>query len=45
MCIQWALAIDSVVITRQSNPPISKFNKLCNEFMSVWLMFPCNITK
>jgi len=36
-----------VVITRQSNPqsnpPISKFNRPCNEFTSVWWMFPCNI--
>ena len=23
--------------------PISKFNRLCNEFTSVWSMFPSNI--
>jgi len=35
--------IYSVVITHQSNPPVSKFSSLCNEFSSVWSMFPCNI--
>ena len=35
--------IYSVVITLQSNPPVSKFSSLCNEFSSVWSMFPCNI--
>ena len=32
----------SAVITRQSNPPISKFSRPCNEIMSVWSMFLCN---
>ena len=32
----------SVVITRQSNPPISQFNSMCNEFTSVWSMFVYN---
>jgi len=31
--------IYSVVITRQSNPHISKFKSPCNEF---WSMFPWN---
>jgi len=31
-----------VVITRQSNPPISKFSRTCNEFTNVWSMFPYN---
>ena len=31
-----------VVITWQSNPPISQFISPCNECMSVWSMFPCN---
>jgi len=30
------------VITRQANPTISKFSRPCNEFMSVWTMFPYN---
>ena len=30
MCIQWT----RVVITVQSNPPISQFNSPCNEFTS-----------
>ena len=30
------------VITWQSNPSISQFNSLCNEFMSVWSMFVYN---
>ena len=34
MCIPW-----TYVITRQSNPPISQSNSLCNEFTSVWSMF------
>ena len=38
MCIQWTRVLYSVVITRQSNPPISQFNSLCNEFTSVWSM-------
>ena len=42
MCIQRTRVLYSVVITRQSNPPISEFNSLCNEFTSVWSMFPCN---
>ena len=32
-----------VVITRQSNPPISQFNSPCNEFTSFWSMFVYNI--
>ena len=39
MCIQWTRALYSVVITGHSNPPISQFNSLCNEFTSVWSMF------
>ena len=42
MCIQWTHVLYSVVITRQSNSPISQFNSLCNEFMSVWTMFVYN---
>jgi len=34
----------SVEITRQSNPPISQFNSLCNEFTSFWSMFVYNIS-
>ena len=36
--------IYSVVITLQSNPPISQFSRQCNKFMSVWSMFSCNTT-
>jgi len=36
MCIQWT----RVVITRQSNPPISQISRLCNEVTRVWSMFP-----
>ena len=32
----------AVVITRQSNPPISQFNRPCNEFTSFWSMFVYN---
>ena len=32
----------SVVIKLQSNPPISQFNSLCNEFTSFWSMFVYN---
>ena len=39
MCIQWTRVLYSVVITRQSNPPISQFNSPCNEFTSFWSMF------
>ena len=35
----------TVVITRQSNPPISTFSSLCNEFTSVWSMFVYNMLK
>jgi len=42
MCIQWTRVLYSVVITRQSNPPISQFNSLCNELTSVWSMFVYN---
>jgi len=38
MCIPWTRVLYSVVITRQSNPLISKFNSPCNEFTSVWSM-------
>ena len=41
MCIQWTRAIYSVEITRQSNPPISTFSRLCNAVTSVWSMFSC----
>ena len=43
MGIQWARVLYSVVITRQSNPPISQFNRPYNEFTSVWSMFVCTI--
>ena len=43
MCIQWTRFLYSV-ITWQSNPPISQFNSLCNEFKSVWSMFVYNST-
>ena len=43
-CIQWARVLYSVAITRQPNPPISQFNSPCNEFTSVWSMFPYNKT-
>ena len=39
MCIQWTRVLYYVVITQQSNSPISQFNSLCNEFMIVWSMF------
>jgi len=42
MCIQWTRVVNSVVITRQSNPRISQFNSPCNEFTSVWSMFVYN---
>jgi len=42
MCLQWTRVLYSVVITRQSNPPISQFNSPCNEFTSVWSMFVYN---
>jgi len=45
MCIQWTRALYSVVIIRQSNPPISQFNSPCNEFMSAWSMFVYNKEK
>ena len=32
----------SDMITRKSNPPISKLNIPYNEFTSVWSMFPCD---
>ena len=32
----------SVVITGQSNPPISQFNSPCNDFTSFWSMFVYN---
>jgi len=43
MCIQLTRVLYSVVMTRQSNPPISQFNSLCNQFTSVWWMFVYNI--
>jgi len=27
----------------KSNPPISQLSRPCNESMSIWSMFPCNI--
>ena len=45
MCIQWTCVLYSVVITLQSNPPISEVSRTCNEFTSVWSMFPCNKKK
>ena len=42
MCIQWTRVLYSGVITRQSKPPISQFNSLCNEFTSFWSMFVYN---
>jgi len=42
MCIQWTRVLYSVVITRPPYPPISQFSRPCNEFTSVWSMFPCN---
>jgi len=42
MCIQWTRVLYSVVLTGQSNPPISQFNTPCNEFTSVWSMFVYN---
>ena len=44
VCIQWIHVLYSVVIiviTWQSDPPISQFNSLCNEF-SVWSLFVYN---
>jgi len=43
MFIQWTRVLCSVVITQQSNAPISQFNSLCNEFTSVRPMFVYNI--
>ena len=42
MCMQLTRVLYSVVLTRQSNPPISQFNSPCNEFTSVWSMFVYN---
>ena len=42
-CIQWTRVLYSLVITWQSNPPISQFNCLCNEFTNFWSMFIYNI--
>ena len=36
------IIISSIIMTLQSNPPISQFNRLCNEFTSVWSMLQCN---
>ena len=38
----WTRVLYSVVITRQSNPLISQFNSLGNEFTSFWSMFIYN---
>ena len=38
MRIQWTRVLYSVVITGQSNPPISQFKSMCNECRSVWSM-------
>jgi len=42
MFIQWTRVIYSVVISQQSNPPITQFSRQCNEFTSVWSMFSYN---
>ena len=42
MCIPWTRVLYSVVITWQSNPPISQFNSQCNEFTCFWSMFIYN---
>jgi len=34
--------LQSVVLTCQSNPPISQFSSLCNAFTSFYSMFSCN---
>ena len=41
-CIQWTHVLYSVVITRQSNPPISQYNSPCNKFTSFCSMFVYN---
>ena len=41
---QWTCVLYHVVITWQSNPPISQFNSPCNEFTSVWSLCVYNIT-
>jgi len=43
MCIQWTHVLYSIVITWQSNQPISQFNSLCNELTRFWSMFVYNI--
>ena len=43
MDTRYLFCIYSVVITWLSNPPISQFNNLCNEFTSVWSLFLYNI--
>ena len=42
VCIQWTRVLYSVVITRQSNAPISQFNSPCNVFTSLRSMFVYN---
>ena len=42
MCIQWTRVLYSGVLTRHSNPSISKFSRPCNEFTSVWSLFVYN---
>ena len=42
MCISWTRVLYSVVITWQSNPPVSQFFSLWNVFKSVWSMFVYN---
>ena len=39
---EWTRVLYSVVLTRQSNPPILQFNSPCNKFTSVWSMFVYN---
>jgi len=39
MYIQWIRVLYSVVITRQTNPPISQFNRLCSEFTNVCIQY------
>ena len=43
MCLQWTRVLYSVVITTQSNPTISQYNSLCNEYTSLWSMFAYHI--
>jgi len=43
ICVyKWTRVLYSVVITWQSNQPISQYNSPCNEFTSDWSMFVYN---